>query len=94
MKLADKKCSDGGSEPPLLALREGIVKGTRAGLDTQRSKAFGAALHLQGLRAVAGLCEQGGGCRGGGGPSSRSVCDLREVQDRDLVAQDQGSDRK
>jgi hypothetical protein len=68
--------------------RKGVVEGTRIGLGTQRARAFGAALHLQGLRAVAGICEQGWGCRGGRGPSSRSVSGLGEVQDRDLVAQD------
>src|SRR5512140_1721036 len=65
---------------------EGVVKGTRPGLETQWKRASGAALYLQGLRAGTGVCEQGWGCRRGRGPSPRSVCGLGEVQDRDLVA--------
>ena len=89
MKLADKKCSDGASVPPVKVLRaRELLKELGQGWKLNGRGHLVRLLHLQGLRAGAGVCEQGRGCRGGRGPSSRSISGLGEVQDRDLVAQD------
>jgi len=70
LKLADKKCSDGATVPPLKGLRPRKVLKELGQGQTLDGRGRLVRLHLQVLRAVVGIVEQGGGSRGGRGPSS------------------------